>query len=199
MRHSTKVWLGSRGMHCKQEGFLEEEGIWKRNQEGQNRCIGQSEESRPSAGWSDRNWKHGVGAELSPEKNKEVGSCITRGVMLKISPHMLMSMSQMLYREADLWPWPAFCIHSSSCTVEGRVERQSQSQRDWPGRNKWRNLRDAQWTCGLTGLFDTQISMKDNATMFNLRWETWGFESYSKPQGWSSRATSYPWSVHQSL
>lgn len=64
----------------------------------------------------------GRGAERSPKKNKEVGSCTALEGMVKTSPRMIMSTSQLLYRRNG--PPTAFSIHFSSCTVEGRDESQ---------------------------------------------------------------------------
>lgn len=92
------------------------------------------------------------------------------GVM-KISPCMIMSTSQLLYRRNG--PLRAFSIHSSSCTVEGRDE--SQGDLTEIKRSEDRTLRDVHWTCGLTELSDTNTH-EGNATMFNLRWETWDWK-----------------------
>lgn len=59
---------------------------------------------------------------MSPKKNKEVGSCTALEGMVKSSPRMIMSTSQLLYRRNGTPT--TFSIHSSSCTVEGRDESQ---------------------------------------------------------------------------
>lgn len=59
---------------------------------------------------------------MSPKKNKEVGSRTALEGMLKISPRVIMSTPQQLYRRNG--PPTAFSIHFSNCTVEGRDESQ---------------------------------------------------------------------------